>query len=25
MDWIWTMLDQYLARDLMKTASWRIC
>ena len=24
MDWIWTMLDQCLACDLMKTASWRI-
>jgi len=25
MDWIWTMFDQCLARELMKTASWRIC
>jgi len=25
MDWIYTMLDQCLARELMKTAWWRIC
>jgi len=25
MDWIWTMLDQCLARELMKTTSCRIC
>jgi len=25
MDWIWTMLDQCLAHELMKTALRRIC